>query len=875
MIVIESQVHGYRHGHQMLAGSVQLPREDQAAVDRLSDIAGPLRPREKFEPYLTAYPLPSGDNYVLARTWQDLTVQRAGCVRTLSLIINTEDWGTAADLSEFIQLLALGRLPDEKDAQSVSPVQGPSDPLPPTGESMGAELLEALFLEEPRPVVVFDAPSPELVAIRLLTAMWPSMRSQFALSTFTLSPRKVSGRDFDLVFAPKDARSKFSDWGGRRIDARASQDARHRWTGAIVNRVFQAQAPQLLPTGNEGIVPEEGDASDSAAALRIALRWEELLAKLDVAPTAALGLLDIANSGKVNAKVALATLEPSLARAVRRAPFILGEDEAWDFLGAIARKTQGKSIPRVVDAINSAVEDLAARAPEGAVALLSPSDGRSVVANELLPAIAQGIGTGFTSRAQQALLSAPPEALGRMVAQSSKLAETVAREVQLIDHLGAVLPVLDASLVSAVGRRLLPYLVEDWQFPAARPLVEILDVEQLTAEVLHLGSVNDFAARQLADFCVRLAREHGKKTSVLAAIASLPQSAGRDAVLIRVLDSSVEDATWLIAESHLPRYLAVDIFVSLLTQADDQQLAKIIRDPTIGAEALSAAEHVPDGVLRRLILLEAVPLAAFVRFVDAVFPGASADERAKIGRKALQRCMRQRFDGDEVAFLSRMLGGVGKRLDGKWAAQLGLGHEVHASIASRNMIALCGAANPARLQFICSIADVAVILRGRHAFDLTSAAVDAFGDLLLEAERTNPRIAHSAAAELLPMLMRQRRDPVSLLVAATFPMVYRDLAQEDETPDLLKLMLFFDWDRRKVARQELVSAFLASSWSPSHLALTACRCSDVAKILRKAASSYGGDAYINRIASDLASLPVECRDSVVRTIDSIRGSASR
>src|SRR4051812_18907488 len=107
MTIIERQVHGYRQGHQLLAGSVQLPKEDQAAIDRLSDVAGPLRPREKFEPYLTAYPLPSGTRYILARTWQDLTITRAGCVRTTSLIIPIADWAAADSLAPFLGLLEL------------------------------------------------------------------------------------------------------------------------------------------------------------------------------------------------------------------------------------------------------------------------------------------------------------------------------------------------------------------------------------------------------------------------------------------------------------------------------------------------------------------------------------------------------------------------------------------------------------------------------------------------------------------------------------------------------------------------------------------------------------------------------------------------
>ena len=38
------------------------------------------------------------------------------------------------------------------------------------------ELVEALFLEERRSIVVFGTPHAEEIALRLMTALWPSMR---------------------------------------------------------------------------------------------------------------------------------------------------------------------------------------------------------------------------------------------------------------------------------------------------------------------------------------------------------------------------------------------------------------------------------------------------------------------------------------------------------------------------------------------------------------------------------------------------------------------------------------------------------------------------------------------------------------------------
>ena len=334
MISIDTQMHGYRQGHQLLSASLNLSKEDQSVIDRLSDMAGPLRPEESFEPYLSGYPLPSGNYYVLARTWQDLSVSRAGCVRTFSLLIPTLVWSSASGLQVFLDLLQPNSLPDM--AEQVLTGSPTMSPLPLTRDFQANELLEALFLEEGRPVAIFDVPEPELVAARLLTSLWPSIRTGFCVSTFALSPRKIKGRDFDLVFAPRDARPKFADWRGRRIDGLADKGPRHRWTDTIANRVFAEPYPRLLNDSKQDLIGF--DRVGDTAVLRIALMWDDLLEKLQRSPSAALGLLDIVSSGVLDKSMAIATIEPLLARAADRAVVCLPASEAWDFIGAMVRK---------------------------------------------------------------------------------------------------------------------------------------------------------------------------------------------------------------------------------------------------------------------------------------------------------------------------------------------------------------------------------------------------------------------------------------------------------------------------------------------------------------------------------------------------------
>ena len=871
--VVERQVHGYRQGHQLIAASEQMLKEDQSVIDRLSDVAGPLRPRERFDPYLTSYLLPSGERYVLARTWQDLTVARAGCVRTASLIIPVDDWATAESLSPFLDLLQSDRLPQEADA--TRKIVSCSTPmrLPPAPESGASELLEALFLEEAKPIVVFDAPVPELIAVRLLTAMWPSLRRRYAISTFALSPRKVGKLDFDLVFAPKDARAKFADWKGRRINGRSGLSARHRWTGLLVSRIFEQPFPQLLTSKEIGLVSVNDEEVDDAMALRIVLLWNELAGKLETTPTAALGLLDLANSGKILDALALQTLEPFLADSVHRAALSLPEAEAWDFLGAIARKLHRRSMPRGVSAVGAAAEQLAARSPEGAFGFLGQLDPEGGVI-DLLPRIAEGLGKTFDERIERALLVAKPDILGRLIAQSRTLAERVAGDAPLIDRLGEVLADSDPLVSAAMAADLLPFLTADWQIPAARPLLMMLDGQGLADEIRHLGQTNDFAASRLAELALERARTIGAREKVRFAISELPASERRNAMLARTLDPSTDDAAWLLQTSKLSADAVSSLLSGMLSRANDGQLSAIIGDGGIGAEVIRTLEDGGIALLQRALFVDHLPVDSFVQIVLLVLSRVDANGKLTIAQKALNRCLRQRFEGEEQDFITTMLDIVGERLDGTWAIRTGLERKIPASITSRNMVAFCRSSQPARLNVIYSIAEMAEVLRGRRSFDLNVAAAGACAHLLFEAEKAAPRALLSAAGFLLPVLIRQTKDPVSLMIAAAFPVLYRELAKKDDVPDLLQFVPFFDWDRCKAARRELVFAFMSSDWAPGDLALTACRCDDVGKILRLVAKSYGGDIYIDRVAADIGRLPDSCRETVERSISRIKSDQS-
>lgn len=869
VVVVDTQIHGYLRGHQLLSSSVELPKVDQSVIDRLSDVAGPLRPNETFEPYLSGYPLPSGGGYVLARTWQDPTVTRAGCVRTLSLIIPVSDWASAKSLAPFLDLLDPSSFPEagETEARRITP-SSVVRPIAPVRNFRAGEFLEALFLEESKPVVVFGASTPELIATRLLTAVWADFRREFAFSTFARSPRRIEGRPFDLVFAPRDARSKFADWPGRRIDGAADNTARHRWTSDIVERVFMAPLPRLL---SERDVARAGpNDAKTAALLRISLRWDELVGKIDTTPTAALGLLDIADSRGVWNLDTLDALDSAIEIAVRSATARMSPDQAWEFITALVRKMRGHRLQNGRLALLNAAGRLASASPQGAVTFLSQPISEKI-SSDLVPVIADGMAHAPVDAISRAMMSATSDVVGRMLTASDGLAQLVVEEPPLRDRVRAALPDLDPLLLVEVRSRLLPLLVEDRHLSLAAPFIETIDLDELMKEVRHLDAANGLAAPGLVDPIIARARALNGIPSLRELLLELPQRDGRERLLFATVTPSPADVFWLLGDNRIPGSLVQNWLVSVLRMATPSEIAAILSDGSLRGGVLSALPADAVDVRRRLLSEAALPLEVHLVLVLDLLPLVDPLEARDLAGDALSRCLRTHFGHDETQAVVQLLGGIGEGLDGGWAAHHGLERAVPATVASRNLKAFNMAPPAARGRIMAAVDDVARALEGRYGIDIDGAAINAAAELLTDANHFAWPAALAASGRILPLLMRSKRDPVSPLVAAAFPAVYREFGRAHDVPDILKFIPFVDWDRCKSARYELVAAFLASpKWAPGDLALTSCRCGDIGKIFRRVAESHGGSAYLNRVLGELEQLPAKCRNDVEKAISDIR-----
>lgn len=863
---ITSQLHGYEHGHHLLNSSARISKADQAVIDRISDVAGPLRPGETFSPYLTGYPLPSGDFYVLARTWQDLSVPRAGCVRTLSLVIPAEVWAKSESIDAFLRILDPSIIPTVA-ATTLLQAEPSNSPLPPVSGFAANELIEATFLEEAKPIVMLDAAEPELIAIRLLTALWPRMRERFAVSTFALSPRKIEGRSFDLVFAPKDARSRFSNWEGRRIDARSAASTRHRWTQAIAERVFTEPRPRLLNEEELRLVGARDSSSPSA--LRIALLWEELKGNLHRSPSGALGLLDIANSRAEADPAIVASLQPVIAEAARRAVVGSSPDEAWEFIGALAKKTLGSAFVAALPSIGDAAGDLAAKSPRRAVAFIEQSALHDAVV-AILPQIASGLEESFGPEAEQALSDTNDSTLWHFLRSSPELTQSAVNSRPLIERLGNILPELPTIALNEAKVVLLPALVDDLQLAAFKPLCESFSTEELLTEVSYLADNNDLAAETFIPVLAMRAREVEASSALRDALAARKASNGRDRLIAAILLPTTEDIDWLLNQTSIRSEFRRTQLIALLRRASSDTLASVFNREKIADRVLQNLDEDAADILRRVAFETRLPMSRYLAIVSRLLPLSPVGKRTDLLWRTLERCLNEHFDGDEASTIVLFLNTLGDHVDGKRLVQLGLGRELDPVLLSRNVVAFDSTSPEIRTRFLHVIDDIASGLAQHYLLNIDQTAGSACARLFSDAEALDRHAHLRASAHLLPVLLRSSHSPISSIVTATFPAVYRELAKEDDVPDLLRFIPFFDWDRCKSARRELVDTFLHSRiWSPTDFALTGLYSGDLLRFLRKMAKAYNGERYIARIKEELGSLPQQSQSEIGQAISDL------
>ncbi len=860
--LIHHQLHGYRSGHQLLRSSVRLDRRDQELIDRLSDMAGPLRPGETFSPYLSCYPLPSEEYYVLSRTRQDMGAPRAGCVITQTILVPMDYWESEVNLSRLIEILDTEV---SGDAPIASDESSPAR-LPVVNGSFLPELLEALFLEKRSPIVVFAAEQVEALTVRLLSALWPAMRKKFSVCTHSLAPRMLMGRPFDLLFSPKAARPRFTEWNGRRVDASGKEtQARHRWTSALIHRVCESQNPSLMsPEAKRLLAKGNGDES----ALRLTLLWEELLEKSESSPAAALGLLDIANSKGV-LQESWRSIEPNLLRALDSTIAKTSKESAWAFVRDMATKIIELPSSLISPVLNKTLI-LAQQDIGAALASLNSITTPSLLpSNQLFDSIAQNINSNNLCSLSLALSNLKPlwllkifrfnpELLNLVASQLddsssgrifSKLADAVGKIG--IEHRPTYLQIFSQHIQSETQAQLLAELLRDLPpnliIEATRTIWHVSQATELGA-VLCDEAMHTDAAEPVRD--VFAERYKGNDTL---------------GIILKLTSYSQNDCKWMLS-SPANKEFRGELIRAYIDNAQAKQLAaafssKSLIEPAIAILIRAAKQN--SKLIAALLSLKASNAKTSIKIASRIFVYLSSTEQKNLLSSLTSKIL---ADSSLINYLLPEIASTfPKHLTLEMVLNEERGHSTRHLELDELLRALDTVENP-NLEISNLNLYFLVEWITNSTPKLSEGAANMLSKILDNISHTNYSEYEQLALELLPSLMRNYEPSASVLIVTIFPSVYEMLRKEDSGIKFSRLFSFTDWDKCKTARKDLVRSFLRSDWPPVDLVKTAYYAQDTRRILKDLLQESGGKEYLKRIKNDIQKLPSEYRLEIINDI---------
>ena len=867
---VHHQLHGYRKGHQLLSASLVLNDQDQDVVNRLSDLSGRLRPGELFDPYLTAYPLPSRAYYVIARTFQDLEASRSGCVLTRSLLVSMDAWVELENLDWLLAMLVQVERSEEA-LPRIKPTDGGMAPKKVSDERV-VDLVHALFLEDVRPIVVFDAPEADSIAIRLLMALWPTLRRAFSLCTLALGPRKLGDRDFELVFAPLSVQSRFSGDNFRRIGVRGSVPSKtiNRLVTPIAKRIFYSDQPSLAAPDVLDLLGTH-ELSDRGA-VRMVLRWEELASRAKTTPTAVLGMLDIMNARGGPGSQGWNHLLPVVSAALDLTNVCPSSRASWDFLFALTAKIEWSTAPTgLARKLEGVVHSLARAGPEEALAVLN-----DLTADIRVPAtVMKGLGDGVAESSAFEALShclnrLEPDLLLRLVAASNHLGEALvaamnADATRWLDVVMHMLEGEDEDTRRRVRRHLL-FLVDDLvTVETIRSMLSDVSDPEFADLAVELARRGKIRSESFSTAFVEVARNSGNVHVVRDAVAKQVRSADADAFLLKIVEFTRSDLEWLL-DLH-DSALAGRLLTALVADATPTAIHSLLSARSRASRVVSALRSaLPRSALQiaRILTLDLMSEGTGLDVGFEVVPMLPTEERQSLETWLLGELLSAAPLNDSR--LEKALMEFSASLPPYELVAVATASSLGTRRVSKNLEALNDAPKDIRNSVVGVVDVLSRNLVARRWESLDEAAYCAWAAILADAAASDSDRGLKATATAFGFALRRASDPVSPLVVVSFPTVYRQLPKLKKlgfASDLIPFASSYWLRRRKLkdARRDLidalVNAFLHSSWPPADLIIAAMEADVGGHVVKSLRKRFWGSQYLERISRDAKRLDDE------------------
>ncbi|GAA3773074.1 hypothetical protein [Flavobacterium ginsengiterrae] len=844
------QIHKYRNGHQLVASSIELERTDQDTIDRLSDLSGQIRPGEFFEPYLTCYPLPSEKHFVIARTWQDLNATRAGCVLTKSILIPMKKWEVLTDVAFIFNVLLDSKMDLEfpqvkhKNYSNFNPVY--SGPL--------EELVEALFLEQRKPILIFDAKDKEDIISRLYSVFFPSLRRNFASCTFALNTRTIKNRTFDLLFTEGNLRTRFSEWQGRRIEGSNFNRklARHRWTDDLVKQIFELQMPSLL--SHEENYPFDLKKDGSESTLRLSLLWRELVQKVvfEQSPMALLGLLDIINSQNAYSKLLYERIEPQIQTTILNAYKILLPIDAWKFYGALLVKHKKYLMSRaMLSEVHSACRELTFISPNTAIKFITNFDSSI----ESTPAILfSSIGDGLALNLDNTRFNELSNQLGLLLLATSK--SFAARSMILASNdkkiVSNIIEYLDVNNEKSLRRAKNNLLINVYDVNHNLIFCKIIS-DQTFEEYKKITSyaISHFALKS-SFFNTTILEETTRHNAVEYLFDSLLNLGKYDELLFKILDLKPYLVRKIILDQNIGNSDKELIITNAVINMRFDSVTKLASVPDVANDILQIIQKdrkVKKEIVIEFALNDSIPLLKAMKVMESLSSLMINNIRQDRFFNLIDNAI------NDKSTISSAIKVISKF--SQFKAGLFLNY-IFDNISERSKFPeifdiLFTQGLPTKKMLVINSDLVSSYLAEYSPSDINKVSMDNWVELL--GLTTSKEKKQKVAMSMLQFAYGTTIKETGVMVEEAFPIVYQSFLKGKSVAELLTFWIFPDWDKCKILRYDLVDRYLISNWPRSGLLNIGEKLDILKEVLRILNDKRGGKKFIKEAFAEIGDNP--------------------
>lgn len=850
------QIHGYKNGHQLLSSNFNLNRVDQETVDRLSDISGPLRPGETFHPYLTCYPLPSQEYFVIARTWQDTTIQRAGCVVTKSLLIPMHEWEMSTDISSIFQIL-LETTSNKDEILNMLPIR--KFKLPPIILASTEELVEALFLENRQAILVFNCKEAEVITMRLYQVFWTTLRRKFSICTFSLSQRSIGGKPFDILFAPDNVKSKFSEWPGRRIDmsSKLIKNPRHRWTSDLAERVFYREKPTLFDSNSRSLFVLNNNSNENT--FRLSLLWNELFLKAEneKSPLAILGLLDIINSIPDLTTDLYPKLQPHIYYALQVASSKLAFEDAWKFYLAFLSKYNVNFLTsQMENSIKKACAELTEDDPYLTIEIIADNNSTyRLNSSSLLGGLGDGIANYCKHTNDFNCLKKLPISLGQLiVGNSPELSKQIVTEIETYavdEFINGILAAGPSQERLKATNNLSHYISDETHIPLLKTIFEYGDSQTFRNVTFAIGQNSQFQGRFFDKLMLENAVKYNQLEYLKDLVTSFDKMGHSDTLLTNIIERAPTLLNWLVNETKMSSNRKAKVYATLFRQPAKQLVDiashdEIISNSILETLALPKTESHAEA-FGTFLTFANIPVDDAVLKLNSLPNSSLQSINSDLITSFLSKAIMKTKLENENALLkliiklpqaraSKIFADVTTQQDSRWEITL----HIKRLLLGGNTI----------WKFLLEKVELVSQLLSSNLDDYMDDVIEVKWVELLNAAKYNKEAQTRSAVFMLNFSYSCDKYDPSVLICASFPKIYKAFLKNKSFGQAISFLFFPDWDRCLTLRQDLVSRYIASNWSRLGLFNVALETGIIKEVMAILLEVDGGKKYLNEAISE-------------------------